>query len=89
MTVMIINNKNKIFEYTVDDITDAINLYIEEELGYNKYFSMNEATWQYKICGTVSDDLSNLITLVNGLCTKNSFDIVKVISGYTVDYSKV
>ena len=85
MTVMIITQKNKIFECAASDLDDALDQYINKALGFQMGFSMAEDKWQ-ELTATIQDT-SLKIALVNGLCVKNKDRISKLITGYYVDYT--
>lgn len=83
----IINRKNQFYEFEADNAVTAVDMYIENIIGFDQKFSMSEELWKTRIKPTFGSYLNNeLITIVNGLCINNSNDIIEIISDYDVKY---
>jgi hypothetical protein len=95
--VVIVNNKKQFFEYNIEigTITNikefvfkAVDLYIENILGYEVNFTVPKTFWQNKLKLTVVDsDISSttggLVSLVNSLTKNKKLRIFKIYGGYS------
>lgn len=74
--VILINNRDKYYEYTVNQTEDALDMYIKNELGFEQRFSATEAFWNgvKESVNTIKDK----INLVNGFCNRDRNRIKKI-----------
>lgn len=84
LKVMIITQKNKVFEYYVNSAYIALDKYIEDVLGFEKDFTINKDTWQ--ALSEKVDDMSIRVPLINGLCKKSKDTISRVITSYVYTF---
>jgi hypothetical protein len=88
INVLIVNNRDDLYEYSVENISSALDRYISEVLGFEKNFSISKGLWD-KVkaakddIGIVTDDK---IRLVNGFCKRDAYKIAKMLTSYTIAY---
>jgi hypothetical protein len=92
--VLILTASGRLFEVKeVDQITDALDDYIKEVLGFENRFSVSEEVWkrlkddaiQSALASNTNLSIRDVIKLVNGLCKTPSRAIARVITGnYTI-----
>ena len=89
INVCIFTDANDLFEYEVATRDDAVSQYVKDQLIDQESFTLDEETWDSikSIVNTENENFGAFINLVNGLCSNYSQKIVKVLSGYSKDYS--
>lgn len=91
-TIMIVTNKNKIFEYIAPSIEEAVNRYIKEVLVFKRGFTISESAWQALMANSKLEThngmrpLTVFVELVNGLCRRRSDRIARVVTNYLRAY---
>ena len=89
MKVMIINGRREYYEYDTSSVSEALESYIREKLGFGKNFSLNEFFWG-KIRDsiiTVTSTPSDFAHLVNGFIKRDSYKIETIFTNYTCVYT--
>lgn len=85
---MIINNRNEQYEYTVANVSEALDRYIESVLGFESGFTVTKTFWnniknKIENVDAVADDK---VRLVNGFCRNRRTRIKKVLTQYATAY---
>jgi hypothetical protein len=84
ISVLIVNNRGKSYEYVAESILAALDSYIEDNLGFEKRFSASQFFWnKIKASVTVPDDV---IRLANSFIKRSTYRVSRVVTNYTNCY---
>jgi hypothetical protein len=88
-TIMIVTNRNTIYEYIAPSIEAALNTYIKEVITFKNGFAISEDAWNV-LTGDGSQNRLNSaiirIELINALCKRYGDQVAKVVTGYSSVY---
>jgi hypothetical protein len=91
-TIMIVTQRNQIFEYAAPSVEDALNTYIHDVLIAGNMFTISEDAWNILV-ETLPEEsqqdrhhLSVRAELINGYCRRRKYKIAKIVTGHYAAY---
>lgn len=82
--VMIITERDKHYEYKVEDVSDALDRYINEELYQKNRFSTTKEFWD--ALKDKIDITDYRVNLLNGFCKRDRYKVKRVLTDYKQQY---